>query len=54
MTQDLNKRDKPQYTGFMAGWAVFLAFYQVFLAARHGGLFWEKTTCCNRMSATPT
>jgi hypothetical protein len=39
MTQDLNKRDKPQYTGFMAGWAVFLAFYQVFLAARHGGLF---------------
>lgn len=39
MTIDSTKPTKPKYTGFMAGWAVFLAFYQTFLAARHGGLF---------------
>jgi hypothetical protein len=39
MTLESTKVTKPKYTGFMAGWAVFLAFYQVFLAARHGGLF---------------
>jgi hypothetical protein len=39
MTQDSTKRTKPKWTGFMAGWAVFLAFYQTFLAAQHGGLF---------------
>jgi hypothetical protein len=39
MTQKSTTRVKPKYTGFMAGWAVFLAFYQTFLAAKHGGLF---------------
>jgi hypothetical protein len=39
MTKDSTKRTKPKWTGFMAGWAVFLAFYQTFLAAQHGGLF---------------
>lgn len=39
MTKDSTAHVKPKYTGFMAGWMVFLAFYQAFLAARHGGLF---------------
>ena len=39
MTQDSTKRTKPKWTGFMAGWAVFLAFYQIFVARQHGGLF---------------
>jgi hypothetical protein len=34
---------KPKYTGFMAGWAVFLGFYQIFLAGQHGGLFLGKS-----------
>jgi len=42
LTQDSNKRIKPKYTGFMAGWLVFLALYQIFLGARHGGLFLGK------------
>jgi hypothetical protein len=39
MAQELDKSVKPKFTGFMAGWMVFLAFYQIFLAAKHGGLF---------------
>jgi len=39
MTQKIDKRTKPKGTGFMAGWAVFLGLYQIFLAAKHGGLF---------------
>ena len=44
MTQNSNKRIKPKYTGFMAGWAVFLAFYQGFVALQHGGLFLGENT----------
>jgi hypothetical protein len=44
VAQELSKQAKPKYTGFMAGWAVFLAFYQVFLAANHGGLFLGENT----------
>ena len=39
MTQKSVKRAKPKWTGAMAGWLVFVGFYQMFLAARHGGLF---------------
>ena len=39
MTKESTARAKPKYTGFMAGWMVFLAFYQTFVAAQHGGLF---------------
>jgi hypothetical protein len=39
MTQDLNKRTRPKWTGLMVGWLVFLGFYQPFLAAQHGGFF---------------
>ena len=39
MTQETNKLTRPKLTGFMAGWLVFLCFYQVFLATKHGGLF---------------
>ena len=44
MTQDSTKRTKPKWTGFMAGWAVFLAFYQGFVALQHGGLFLGQNT----------
>ena len=44
MTQNSIKRIKPKYTGFMAGWAVFLAFYQGFVALQHGGLFLGENT----------
>jgi len=39
MTEQSDKRARPKWTGFMAGWAVFLAFYQGFVALQHGGLF---------------
>ena len=44
MTQDSTKRSRPKWTGFMAGWAVFLAFYQGFVALQHGGLFLGENT----------
>ncbi len=39
MSQASTQRVKPKYTGFMAGWLVFVGLYQIFLAAQHGGLF---------------
>jgi hypothetical protein len=42
MTRESNKRTKPKMTGFMAGWLVFVGFYQIFLAANHGGLFFGE------------
>ena len=42
MSQASTQRAKPKYTGFMAGWLVFVGFYQIFLAAHHGGLFFGQ------------
>lgn len=39
MSQAATQRAKPKYTGFMAGWLVFVGLYQIFLGAQHGGLF---------------
>ena len=39
VSQAATKHAKPKYTGFMAGWLVFVGLYQIFLAAQHGGLF---------------
>ena len=39
MTQKSVTRARPKWTTAMAGWLVFVGFYQMFLAARHGGLF---------------
>ena len=44
MTKESTARAKPKWTGFMAGWAVFLAFYQGFVALQHGGLFLGENT----------
>jgi uncharacterized membrane protein len=44
MSQASTPRVKPKWTGFMAGWAVFLAFYQGFVALQHGGLFLGENT----------
>jgi len=42
MTEASKVRTKPKMTGFMAGWLVFVGFYQIFLAANHGGLFFGQ------------
>jgi hypothetical protein len=44
MSQASTPHVKPKWTGFMAGWAVFLAFYQGFVALQHGGLFLGENT----------
>jgi len=54
MTQASNERIRPKLTGFMAGWLVFVGFYQMFLAAKHGGLFFGDNSLLQQDISTMT